>query len=68
VSPEVILVIVAIGISILIFTGLIKIVKTTVSTALTVALVLLAVQILFGIGPADIWQQINTWLQNLWSN
>jgi hypothetical protein len=37
-------------------------VRATVKTALVVAGVLLGLQIFFGIGPANIWDQINQWL------
>ena len=53
-----ILLIAALFIAILIFTWLLNVVKATISTALTVAFIVLLVQLLFGIGPVDLWNQI----------
>lgn len=52
----------ALLVSFLIFTLLLKVVRATVKTAITVALVLLVLQLLFGIGPITIWEQIQNWL------
>lgn len=48
---QLILVIAALILSWLVFTWLIKIVKTTVSTAIAAAAILLLLQLFFGIGP-----------------
>lgn len=53
-----ILLIAALFIAFLIFTWLLKVVKATISTALTVAFIVLLVQLFFGIGPSDLWNQI----------
>lgn len=53
-SAQLILIIAALILSWLVFTGLIKIVKTTLSTALTVAAIVLILQLFFGIGPQAI--------------
>ncbi|MEM9218765.1 MAG: hypothetical protein AAGD25_31045 [Cyanobacteria bacterium P01_F01_bin.150] len=53
-----ILLIAALFIAFLIFTWLLKVVKATISTALTVAFIVLLVQLLFGIGPIELWNQI----------
>ncbi|EKV02952.1 hypothetical protein Lepto7375DRAFT_5221 [Leptolyngbya sp. PCC 7375] len=55
---EIVVVIGAIAISILVFTWLIKVVKATLKTAFLAALILLGLQIFFGIGPAAIWEAI----------
>lgn len=55
-------IIVALIISWLVFTALLKIVKTTLTTAITIALLVLALQLLFGITPQTVWQQV----QQLW--
>ncbi|MBE9039795.1 hypothetical protein IQ235_03175 [Oscillatoriales cyanobacterium LEGE 11467] len=49
-SPELILAIAALILSWIIFTWLIKIVKTTFSTAIVVAAIVLIMQLFFGIG------------------
>ncbi len=53
-----ILLIAALVISFFIFTWLIRVVRATVSTAITIALIALALQLLFGIGPQDLWRQL----------
>lgn len=42
----------------IVFTILVKIVKTTVSSAMTVAAIVVLLQIAYGITPQDIWNQI----------
>ncbi|PIG93214.1 hypothetical protein [Gloeocapsopsis sp. IPPAS B-1203] len=42
----------------LVFTALIRVVKTTLSTALTVAAIVLILQIGLGVQPQQLWQQI----------
>ncbi|NEU74848.1 hypothetical protein PI95_020390 [Hassallia byssoidea VB512170] len=41
-----------------VFTILVKIVKTTVSSAMTIAAIVVLLQISYGITPQDIWNQI----------
>jgi phosphoglycerol transferase MdoB-like AlkP superfamily enzyme len=55
---DLILLIAALIISWLIFTWLVKIVKLTVGTALTIAGIVLVLQLLFGVNPNQLWQQI----------
>ncbi|MDJ1177273.1 hypothetical protein PJF56_00180 [Roseofilum sp. BLCC_M91] len=55
---DLILLIAALIVSWLIFTWLVKIVKLTVGTALTLAGIILILQLLFGINPNQLWQQI----------
>ena len=57
-SAQLILVIASLILSWLIFTWLIKIVKTTVSTAIGVAAIALLLQLFFGIGPDAILDSI----------
>ncbi len=63
---NIILLIAALVVSFLIFTWLIKVVKATVGTAVVIALIVLAVQIFFGIGPEQLWQQIQALWQGVW--
>ncbi|MGF1536307.1 MAG: hypothetical protein ACFB4J_07470 [Elainellaceae cyanobacterium] len=60
-----ILLIAALVISFFIFTWLIRVVRATVSTAITIALIALALQLLFGIGPQDLWRQFVALWQSL---
>lgn len=64
---ELIILIAAIVVSWLVFTALIKIVKTTATTAVAIAAIILALQLVFGIGYQDLWQQITQLPQILWN-
>jgi hypothetical protein len=63
---EVIILIAAIVISWLAFTALLKVLKTTVTTAITIGVIILILQILFGITYLDLWHQILQFPQALW--
>ncbi|MEM7062276.1 MAG: hypothetical protein AAF572_03835 [Cyanobacteria bacterium P01_B01_bin.77] len=65
---EIVVVIGAIAISILVFTWLIKVVKATLKTAFLAALILLGLQLFFGIGPAAIWDTIRDFIGQQTSN
>ena len=64
---ELIILIAAIVVSWLVFTALIKIVKTTATTALAIAGIILGLQLVFGIGYQDLWHQISQLPQLLWN-
>ncbi|NDJ23024.1 hypothetical protein GS682_15565 [Nostoc sp. B(2019)] len=49
----------------IVFTILWKLLKTTVSNALTIAAILVLLNIGFGITPQDIWHQITQFAQSL---
>ncbi|MBE9067508.1 hypothetical protein IQ260_12650 [Leptolyngbya cf. ectocarpi LEGE 11479] len=59
---EFVVVIGAVFISILVFTWLLNVVKATLKTAFLAALILLGLQLFFGIGPNVIWETIRDWL------
>lgn len=59
---ELVIIIGAAIVAFLVFGWLLKVVKTTLKTALTVAFFLLAIQLLFGIGPDALWEQLRQWL------
>ena len=59
---EIVVVIGAVFISILVFTWLLNVVKATLKTAFLAAIILLALQLFFGIGPEAIWETIRDWL------
>ena len=65
--PEIVLLLAALIVSAFVFTALLNIVKTTVKTAVLIALVVLVVQLLFGIGPQDLWNQIVQLWQTVWN-
>jgi type IV secretory pathway TrbL component len=52
----------ALLVSFLVFTWLLKVVRATLKTAVLVAIILLALQLIFGIGPEKLWEQIAAWL------
>lgn len=59
---EIAIVIGAILVSFLVFTWLLKVVRATLKTAISVAIILLILQLVFGIGPLSLWEQIQLWL------
>ncbi|MBE9228420.1 hypothetical protein IQ264_23650 [Phormidium sp. LEGE 05292] len=63
---ELIVLIAALIVTFLVFTWLIKVVKATIQTALTIALLVLILQIVFGIGPNQVWQKIIELPQLIW--
>ncbi len=60
------LLIAAIFIAFLVFTLLIKVVRATISTAITIAIIVLVLQLVFGIGPSEVFNQVNQFFQSLW--
>lgn len=52
----------AVLVSFLVFTWLLKVVRATLRTAILVAVILLVLQLLFGIGPAALWERVRSWL------
>jgi len=63
---ELITVIAALIVSWLVFTALIKLLKTTISTAVAIALIVLVLQLVFGINSNQLWQQVLQLPQTLW--
>ncbi len=59
---EIILLIAACIVSYLVFAWLVNVVKATAKTAVAIAILVLVVQVLFGIGPSDVMQT----LADLW--
>ncbi len=55
---EIAIILGSIVISFLVFTWLLRVVKATLKTALFVAVILLGLQLVFGIGPATLWEYI----------
>jgi hypothetical protein len=58
-----ILLMAAIVVTFLVFTWLVKVMKATIGTALLIAAIVLVAQLLFGIGPGQIWQQVSQFFQ-----
>ncbi|NMG60061.1 hypothetical protein E1H12_16440 [Geitlerinema sp. P-1104] len=55
---ELITLVAALVLAWLVFTWLVRVIHTTLSTALTVAAIVLLLQLLFGIDPSTLWQEI----------
>lgn len=62
---EVVIIVGALLVSFLVFTWLLKVARATFSAAITIALILLVLQVLFGIGPETLLEQIKSWLSNI---
>jgi hypothetical protein len=60
---ELVILVAALLISLMVFTWLVRVVKATISTAILIALIILALQLFLGIGPNEVWLAI----QNLWN-
>ena len=60
-----VLLIAALVISFFIFTWLMRVVRATLSTAVTIALIALVLQLVFGIGPQELWRQFVDFWQGL---
>jgi len=63
---DLLILIAALIVSWLIFTALIKVVKTTASTAIAITAIVLVLQLAFGVNPQDLWQQTTQLPQTLW--
>ncbi len=64
--PELIIFIAALIVSWLVFSALVNLVKTTVKTAIAIAVLLFVLQLFFGIGPNDLWQHLVQLPQTIW--
>ncbi|NER80470.1 MAG: hypothetical protein F6K42_13010 [Leptolyngbya sp. SIO1D8] len=62
---DIVIVIGALLVSFLVFTWLIRVVRATFRTAILVAIILLVLQLIFGIGPGALWEQIQSWISGL---
>jgi len=63
---NIVLLIAAILVTFLVFTWLVKVVRATIGTAIAIAVLVLLLQLVFGIGPAQVWQQVSQFFQALW--
>ena len=64
---EIIAIIVGIIITWLVFTWAIQVLKTSISTAIAIAVVLLILQLVFGVGYREIWQELERLIQQFLS-
>ena len=65
---ELITLIAALIVSWLVFTTLVKVVKTTVKTAIAIAAIVLILQLGFGIAPPALWQKITELPDIIWDS
>jgi hypothetical protein len=67
-----IIVVASLVVAFLVMAWLLKVVKTTIGTALAIAGIVLALQLFFGVGPGELWSQIvqlwNSQLGKLWES
>jgi len=63
---NIVLLIAALIVTFLVFTWLVKVVKATIGTAIAIAALVLVLQLVFGIGPTQIWQPIGQVFQSIW--
>jgi hypothetical protein len=61
-----VLLIAAVVIACLVFTLLVKVVRATIGTAIIIAIIVLVLQLVFGIGPSQVISQVNQFFQSLW--
>jgi ACR3 family arsenite efflux pump ArsB len=66
-SPEMIAIAAGILLTWLIFTWLVKVLKASISTALTIAFILFVLQFFFGIHYQQIWQNVTQFIQQILS-
>lgn len=65
---DLVILIVAVLVAIAIFTWLVNVVKATIQTAFTIAIIILILQLIFGIGPGDLLDRIQQLWQGLWQS
>jgi predicted neutral ceramidase superfamily lipid hydrolase len=53
-------------VALIVFGLLLRVVKATISAALTIALIVLVLQLVFGIGPVQLLQPLSQWAQQFW--
>lgn len=63
---QLILLIAAIIVTWLVFTWLVKVIKASITTAITIAIIVLVLQFVFGINSQELWQEITHLPQTLW--
>ncbi|EKQ70656.1 hypothetical protein OsccyDRAFT_0958 [Leptolyngbyaceae cyanobacterium JSC-12] len=63
---NIVLLIAAIIVTFLVFTWLVKVVRATIGTAIAIAVLVLLLQLFFGIGPAQVWQLVSQFFQVIW--
>lgn len=64
---EIVLFIAALLVAWVVFTWLVKVLKASVKTAFIVAVIVVILQLVFGIGPQQLWDQIMNLLQPILS-
>lgn len=65
-SVELIIFVAALVVSVLLFAWLVRVAKSTLRTAVIIAGIALLLQLLFGIGPQDLFQEVVRLLELAW--
>lgn len=63
---NIVLLVAAIIVAFLVLAWMLKVAKATIGTAILVAVIVLVLQLVFGIGPGQLWQQISQFPQAIW--
>ncbi len=63
---ELIILVAAVIIAWLIFTWLVRVVKVSITTAIAIAAIVVFLQLIFGIGYQEVWQQLVLLIQSVW--
>ncbi|HEY9643062.1 MAG TPA: hypothetical protein V6C57_21410 [Coleofasciculaceae cyanobacterium] len=61
-----ILFVAALVVSFLVFAFLVRVLKAAIGTAIAIALIILVLQLGFGVAPPQLWQEIQRLWENLW--
>jgi F0F1-type ATP synthase membrane subunit a len=65
---DLVILIAAILVAIAVFTWLLRVVKATLNTALSIAVVVLITQLVFGIGPGELFAYLQQFWQAIWNS
>lgn len=63
---NIVLLVAALIITFLVFTLLVKVARATIGTAIAIALLILVLQLVFGISPIHLWQPVIQLWQSIW--
>jgi len=63
---NIVLIVAALIVTFLVFTWLVKVARATIGTAIAIALLILVLQLVFGIGPMQVWQPVTQLWQSIW--
>lgn len=65
-NTDFVMMVAAIVLALLIFTGLLRIARAAIGIVVPIALLLLVLQFVFGITPIELWVYLTDFVQSLW--